>query len=81
MTEHEKAMAKALAGCTFVPGTGTKRFARDMALRAEHKPNSELTFGQATYLASAVVRFRRQIDPAVVEIARRYCETSQTKTI
>lgn len=72
MTEHEKAMARALAGCTFVPGTGTKRFARDMAWRADNAPDKDLTYGQQKYLASAVVRFRRQIDPVVVEIARRY---------
>ncbi len=74
MTEHEKTMARALNGCTFVPGTGTKRFARNMAFLAENNPDTELTGGQKKYLASAVVRFRRRIDPAVVEIARRYGE-------
>lgn len=76
MTDHEKIMARALNGCTFVPGTGTKRFARNMAFLAENSPDAELTSGQKKYLASAVVRFRRRIDPAVVEIARRYGEES-----
>lgn len=70
MTEQEKRMVIALNCCTFVPGTGTKRFARDMASITENKPEHELTPKQREYLRTAVIRFRRQIDPQVVEMAQ-----------
>lgn len=70
MTENEKTMAIALAACTFCPGINTKRFAKNMAWRAERDDSSPLTPRQAEYLRAAVIRFRRQIDPAIVEMAR-----------
>ncbi len=70
MTDAEKIMARALAGCSFVPGTATKRFARDMAFRAEHSADQPLTPKQADYLRTAVIRFRRQICPTVVALAK-----------
>lgn len=71
MTEDEKRMALALAGCTFCPGIGTKRFARQMAARAELNDSPGLTEKQREYLRSAVIRFRRQIDPDVVKLASK----------
>ena len=69
MTDDEKSMAFALAACRFVPGIGTKRFARDIAYRASQKDSGDLTAKQREYLRTAVIRFRRQIDPDVVAIA------------
>lgn len=63
-------MAVHLARCTFVPGTGTKRFAQDMAFRAGQPESKPLTSRQAEYLRSAVIRFRRQIPDDVVALAR-----------
>jgi hypothetical protein len=69
MTNEEKLMAKALAKCTFIPGVQVKRFARDMAFRAELDDADPLTPRQAEYLRNAVIRFRRQIDPKIVDLA------------
>lgn len=71
MTEDEKRMAIALNGCTFVPGIGTKRFARQMARAALLDESPELTPKQREYLRKAVIRFRRQIDSEIVRIAVR----------
>jgi hypothetical protein len=62
-------MAVALAACCFVPGIGTKRFARDMAFVAQHCPEKELTPKQREYLRTAVIRFGKQIDASVVALA------------
>jgi len=62
-------MAVALSGCTFVYGTNTKRFARNMAFFAQHAPDKELTPKQREYLRTAVIRFSRQIDADVVALA------------
>ncbi len=69
MTPEEKRLAIALHGCTFVPGTGTKRFARQMAEAALFDPSPELTPKQREYLRTAVIRFRRQIDADIVKLA------------
>lgn len=71
MTHDEQQMAKALGLVTMCPGIGTKRFAKDMAWRAEHLPEPPLTERQQVYLATAVIRFRRQIPAEVVSIARQ----------
>ena len=71
MTPEQKQMAVALAGCTFCPGIGAKRFARDMGEAALRKDSPELTPKQAEYLARAVIRFRRQIVSATVALAHR----------
>lgn len=71
MTEEQIAMATALSAATFVPGTGTKRFARDMGFMVANQPDRELTPKQAEYLRTAVIRFRRQIPREVVETAMR----------
>ena len=69
MTKEQIEFANALAGCTFVSGTGTKRFSRDMASRAQLPEPPALTDKQAEYLRTAVIRFRRQISSDVVELA------------
>lgn len=61
MSDEEREAATALSKCTFVPGTPPKRFARDMASAARHKPDLELTDGQRKYLFDLLHRFRRQI--------------------
>lgn len=76
MTEAEKSLAFALAGCVFVPGTGTKRFAKDMAARAQLQNPQPLTEKQREYLRTAVIRFRRQIDPGVVALAESMGEAA-----
>lgn len=70
MTSEQIAMARALARVTFPPGSGTKRFARDMAEVANLRPATTMTTRQATYLAESVVRYRRQIPANVVALAR-----------
>lgn len=68
MTFPERCMARALAQATMIPGTGSKRFARDMAAQADS--DCEITERQAEALRSLVIRFRRQIPAHVVAIAR-----------
>ena len=69
MTTDQMTMAAHLARCIFVPGTGTKRFAHDMAARALTMDPKPLTDRQAEYLRTAVIRFRRQIPRQVVDLA------------
>jgi hypothetical protein len=70
MTTDQIHMAIALGRCTFVPGTGTKRFAQDMQYRALNISDRPITARQAEYLRTAVIRFRKQIPADVVELAR-----------
>lgn len=72
MTDNERLFARAIAPSmvTYLPGIGTKRFARDMAWNAEHQPQRELSPKQALYLRQIVVRYRRQIAADVVRLAR-----------
>lgn len=69
MTENEKTLARALERCTFFPGVGTKRFARDMALSAAQPEPRPLTPAQRRYLLTAAVRYRRQIPADIVKLA------------
>lgn len=71
MTENEKTLARALAACCFMPGIGTKRFAKDMAARAALPDAQALTPAQRHYLLTATVRYRRQIAGDVVALAER----------
>lgn len=70
MTKNEQILAKYLDLCVFVPGTATKRFAKDMAWRAQQPQPKPLTEKQSEYLRTAVIRFRRHIPADVVELAR-----------
>lgn len=71
MTEDQKTLASALVAVTFVPGIGTKRFARDMAALAAQPLPPAITPAQSEYLRTAVIRFRRQIPADVVALAER----------
>lgn len=71
MTDSEKMIARAIAQVTYCPGIGTKRFAREMAFIAEHSPLNPLTPKQSAYLCKVAIRYRRQVAPDVVEVARR----------
>lgn len=71
MTENEKTLARALAACCFMPGIGTKRFAKDMAASAVLPDAPALTPAQRRYLLTAIVRYRRQISADVVALAER----------
>jgi hypothetical protein len=79
MTENQIALINGLADCTFCPGIGTKRFARDMAFFANNSPERELTAKQYKYLCEAVIKFRRQIRPGLVVIARNELSTIQVE--
>lgn len=74
MTDTEKTLAHALAACCFMPGIGTKRFARDMAARAALAEAPPLTPAQRRYLLTATVRYRRQIAAEKVALAERELE-------
>ena len=69
MTENEKTIARALAGCSFTPGNSTKRFAQDMARAATQEQPFDLAQAQRRYLLTATVRYRRQIPAEVVALA------------
>lgn len=70
MTMDQMTLALALNRVVFVPGTATKRFARDMAYNATSLKPRALTEKQAEYLRTAVIRFRRQIPADTVELAK-----------
>jgi hypothetical protein len=56
-----KRIAKALAGCSMLPGSWDKRFARDMARLAETEPDKELTDPQKENLIRLAHKYRRQL--------------------
>lgn len=70
MTADERKMAEAISPMrvTYIPGIGTKRFARDIAALAE-RDDAQITEAQAAYLRAVVHRFRRQIPSAIVSLA------------
>lgn len=74
MTDDECAMARALARVTMVPGIPSKRFARDLACVASG--DAQITERQAEALYSLVLRYRRQIAPPVVALARAASEAT-----
>jgi hypothetical protein len=55
--------ARRLARCSFLPGSWDKRFARDLAARAED-PEATITEKQAAALARLTQRYRRQLGRA-----------------
>ena len=72
MTDLDRRAAECLHGCVFVPGTATKRFARDMAALAR-SPDAAITEAQRAYLFTACHRFRRQIsDREILLLAEAY---------
>lgn len=71
MTHAEQMIARAIGMVTFCPGIGTKRFARDMAELVRNKPDQALTPKQTKYLCEVAIKFRRQVAPDVVALARQ----------
>lgn len=69
VTEDQKKLARALAKAHMLPGSNTGGFAWDMDYRASLKNPKPLTPGQAEYLRTAVIRFRRSIPADVVALA------------
>lgn len=61
MTLEQIRRAKALAQCTFLPGSAEKRFVRDMERKAIYDMQSALTPRQASYLELLCYKFRRQL--------------------
>ena len=69
MSPDEVLIAEALAGCSFLPGSGPKRFVRQMADRDRNRP---LTERQRAYLWAIAWSWRRQLPPDLVALARTY---------
>jgi hypothetical protein len=61
MTPYEIELAKALWCCSFLPGSSHKRFCRNMAETATHKPDHELSLRQLHYMELMAWRYRRQL--------------------
>ncbi len=72
MTDAERMLARAIAPTlvTYCPGSRIKRFATDMAGFEKYHPEKTLTPGQVKYLCQVAVRYRRQVAPDIVELAR-----------
>lgn len=58
MTDEQHRNLRRLNQCTFLPGSYTKRFVRDMASRPKEY---ELTEKQAAYLDKLVHQYRKQL--------------------
>lgn len=74
MESRERKIARAIDPCrvTYCPGIGTKRFAREMAhAAAQAEPGPTLSARQRKYLLEVAVRYRRQLDPLIVLLARQ----------
>lgn len=70
MTPKQQAMIKALSGCTFLPGSYTKRFVRDMS---SLEPETLLTVKQAAYLEKMFYAYRQQ-HQMLEKIREEYCD-------
>lgn len=66
MTEAQRETAVALGRCSFLPASGEKRFAHDMAALAARDPAAELSDKQARYLQVLAYKFRRQMPAKLV---------------
>ncbi len=67
MTPDELRIIAALQGCSFAPGTSSKRFVRQMRGRT-----SPLTDRQRTYLWAIAWSWRRQLGRDLAAIAEEY---------
>lgn len=84
MDSRERKLARAIAPglVTYPPATATKRFARNMAFVAQlPEPGPDLTPKQRKYLLDVVVRFRRQINPLIVQLARQMQDEDARSTV
>ena len=68
MNRVERAKAKALGCCRFVPGSAAKRFAREMRWLALNEPATVLSPSQRWYLDKMVWHYRRQLAGTDIEI-------------
>ncbi len=66
MTPHQVRVATALARCKFLPGSADKRFAHDMASRAQLKDPPALSERQGQYLKDLAYKYRRQMPADLV---------------
>ncbi len=66
MTEAQIKLATALGRVTYLPGIPAKRFARNMAAIAEHRPDLDLSEKQNAYMQRLAWRYRRQIPADLV---------------
>ena len=61
MTPYEIELARALWRCSHVPATSKKRFCRNMADIAAHKPEHEISMRQRYYMECLAWYYRRQM--------------------
>jgi hypothetical protein len=73
MLPDEVTMARALAECSFSPGSWDKRFARTLSAQT-HGLAPWITAAQARHLRRMVKRYRRQVPKAVVRLASAHYE-------
>ena len=69
MTPDEIRILDALVGCSFLPGSGQKRFVRQMHSRERSRALSDR---QRDYLWAIAWSWRRQLPADLVALARRY---------
>lgn len=70
MTPRQADIARALHRCTFQPGIGAKRFAREMAQASRLRETPELTERQAAWLESLAWTYRRQMPAPLVPLEK-----------
>ena len=69
MTDNEIRIVRALKDVNFFPGSKSKSLVRSLNAQADSRPEKELTPAQRAAVLSIAVRFRRQVDPAIVDLA------------
>jgi hypothetical protein len=67
-TADEMLVVRALAKCTFRPGSADGRFCRDLAAEVKYHKKASLTEGQRAYLWRVAYRYRLQLPPALVAV-------------
>jgi hypothetical protein len=74
-------IARALAGCSFLPGCWDKRFARDMAFIAEHSREKDFSERQRVHLVRLAHKYRRQLATATVMLAQDLAEAAAERRV
>jgi hypothetical protein len=67
MNDRLRRIALALGGCSFLPGSAHKRFAREMA-EAARSEQAVVTPRQAARLLRLAHRYRRQLSPSISQL-------------